>query len=572
MTFAHPGWLWLLPLALLPVILHLLGRRRRHERPFSWVRLLAEAQHEGRYRSRPLEWLILALRVLALALPILALAGARWGTLPAVRTVAVDVSGSIQGLQPRLSRVLPLLRERFPEARWVYFADRLLPRYQQTSLKTRYAVLQELGQPVLVLTDGQASGFVGLEPRPHDWIVVQIGDTLRSNVALEEALVPTPYGLPGLPLQVRVRLRNDDRRPARRVLTLRGRRPVHRQVNLPATGTVEVVESVVPGPEGRIQVSLSPEDDVPCDDHRELVVHQVQRLTLAWVGAPSVVLQALLEPQGVPHLFQVRRYHRWPSPATLQTFDGVLVNHLPPPAPGTPLATWLRQAAPRVLVLDTTGAWARFLGMQAGPMTRMQVEEEELRATPLTPGPGDRVLLRSASGRPVAVAHGSVVLLGLHPDRSGTWPLTPGFVRFFYEQALKPRQGTVVRSGVPAGTAVQVPLPPNARPPFLLQGPVETRMLTPRPVNGTPTLVAEPIHSGFYRVLAAEDTLARFTVVCPAEESDPRVAPPERWHQMPGVRVMSLRQFLKLRSVALAPWLLALALLALALEAVLLRR
>ncbi len=575
MSFGHPGFLWLLPLALLPVILHLLGRRRRQERPFSWVRLLAEAQREGRYRSRPLEWLILALRVLALALPILALAGARWGSLPEIRTIAVDVSGSMQGLQRQLTRIIPVLRERFPEAHWVYFADRLLYRFQATGLPTRYSVLQGLATPLLVITDGQASGLVRFQRPTGSWWVVLLADSTRQNMAVEAVETPAPYGLRGMPVRLRIRLRNYGPVPAQRVLTLQGATPVHQQVEVPGRSTVEVTQQVVPGPGGRVQISLSPADALPCDDRQDFVFQVIHRVSLAWIGPPSVVLQALLQPEEGHRLFDVRRFSQWPGPAVLQGFDGVLVTLRPPPKAGTPLASWLRRASARVLVFDTSGAWARFLGLSTGPMARFEVQGEALRARPVTPGATTRVLLRSTSGKVVVVEQGSVVLFGFDPDRAGTWPLTENFVRLFYEVALQPRHRGWVRNGVPAGTPVSIPLPPAARPPFVLEGPQEREILTPsQSQGGEPVLQVEPLRPGLYRVLAAEDTLARFTVACPGEESDPRPAPVTTWRQRLGNQgqVLSLSQFLQLRSDPLTPWLLLLALLALALEAVLLRR
>jgi hypothetical protein len=74
--FAHPLLLWTLPLALLPVLLHRL-LRRKEPLPvveFPAMRLLEKAAQRDRLRQRRLEWLLLAVRVLALAVLIVGFA------------------------------------------------------------------------------------------------------------------------------------------------------------------------------------------------------------------------------------------------------------------------------------------------------------------------------------------------------------------------------------------------------------------------------------------------------------------------------------------------------------------
>ncbi len=569
MRFLHPGVLWWLPLALLPLVLHLLGRRRRRERPFPWVWLLAQAQHQGRYRSRPVEWLVLFLRMLALALALLALAGPRWGALPVIRTVALDASGSMYRPGTSLTRMLPQLRLWWPEARWVTFADRILPRYQRTDLATRYAVLRSLPGPVLVLTDGQASGFVGLHRSPIPWVVVLLGDSQRPNVQVEALTALSPYTLKGFPLRVRVRLRNFGDQPARRILTLEGREALHRQVEIPAKGEWETDLQVVPDAEGHVQATLRPADDFPCDDHRDLVVQTVGRQDLAWVGSSSPVLQALVQPEGTPALFRVHRFPRVPNPAQLAPYSVVLFYGVS--APGPSFRSWLLHTRQRILIFDTTGTWARLLGLQADPPQNLRVDGEALRATPLT-GSG-HIQVQSDEGRAVVVEQGRVVLFGLDPDRAGPWVLTPAFVRLFYRLAVANADGITLANGVKAGTPWILPLPENTSPPYLLQGAGESRILSPSEHEGRPALRLTLLRAGYYRILAGTDTLARLTVVCPAEESDPVRASREQWQQVmaPGSRVLSWEELAASRPVDLRPGLLVAALLALALEAVLLR-
>jgi hypothetical protein len=67
--FAHPLFLWTLPLALLPVLWHRLFRRKQPLPvvEFPAMRLLEKAAQRDRRRQRRREWLLLAVRVLTLA-------------------------------------------------------------------------------------------------------------------------------------------------------------------------------------------------------------------------------------------------------------------------------------------------------------------------------------------------------------------------------------------------------------------------------------------------------------------------------------------------------------------------
>ena len=198
---------------------------------------------------------------------------------------------------------------------------------------------------------------------------------------------------------------------------------------------------------------------------------------------------------------------------------------------------------------------------------------EHLKARPFRAGPGMRVLVRSATGQPVVAEQGRVVLFGFLPDQAGTWPLTPEFVRLVYRLAAQGTARIEVLNGIATGTRVRLPLPEDAAPPYRLEGPQGTVPLTPILEGGRPVLEFVPFLEGFYRVLARSDTLARVTVVCPPEESDPTPASPEEWHRHLGAlgKVMGLKEFLGLRDLTLTPWLLVAALAFLFLEAVLLR-
>jgi len=69
----NPMLLWLLPVALLPIALHLLARRRPKPIDFPTVRFLMETRAQHRARNRLVELLLLLLRILVIAAVIVAL-------------------------------------------------------------------------------------------------------------------------------------------------------------------------------------------------------------------------------------------------------------------------------------------------------------------------------------------------------------------------------------------------------------------------------------------------------------------------------------------------------------------
>jgi hypothetical protein len=104
MTFLQPFVLWGLPLILLPVLIHLLNRMRHRPQPWAAMRFLVSATRSSVNNARLRQWLILALRVLAVLMLILfvgrPLAGGwlGWALAPAPDAILVllDRSASME--------------------------------------------------------------------------------------------------------------------------------------------------------------------------------------------------------------------------------------------------------------------------------------------------------------------------------------------------------------------------------------------------------------------------------------------------------------------------------------------
>lgn len=74
MIFLNPSFLWALSLLAIPVIIHLFNFRRYKKQVFSDIRFLKQVQEESKAKRKLKEWLILAARMLAIALLVIAFA------------------------------------------------------------------------------------------------------------------------------------------------------------------------------------------------------------------------------------------------------------------------------------------------------------------------------------------------------------------------------------------------------------------------------------------------------------------------------------------------------------------
>ena len=67
MTFLNPIWLYALPLVLLPIVIHLLNQRRHRTVDWGAMQFLLSAKKMSRGMARLKQWLIMAMRMLAIA-------------------------------------------------------------------------------------------------------------------------------------------------------------------------------------------------------------------------------------------------------------------------------------------------------------------------------------------------------------------------------------------------------------------------------------------------------------------------------------------------------------------------
>lgn len=158
LKFLFPAALWALPLASLPVILHLLFRRKSPVMPFSTLRFIKASVQRTAARKRVQKWVLLATRVALLALLIAAVAqpakapGGGWSApgKSSIAAIVVDTSFSmelLQGHQPLLARadaaVRELLSGQLAGAKAAIFRSATPPADQPEQLKDASEILAE---------------------------------------------------------------------------------------------------------------------------------------------------------------------------------------------------------------------------------------------------------------------------------------------------------------------------------------------------------------------------------------------------------------------------------------------
>lgn len=297
LTFLSPAWALGLAAAVgLPVLAHLLSRSRYLPVDFPGTRFVAQAVIETRRINRPRHWLLLMLRVLALAAVVGAFMQPRWDRAAAAPghqrgecvVLILDVSASMQrnergeplidqarmlahaqldaldpqhdraviilaGLAPRPllgepSGNFTLLRDRLDAARWTYEAADMAG-----AVALADAVLADQDRPgrVVILSDGQATNRPATPLQtPLSGAALtelRVGDEPAGNLAVH-LLDAAPYPpVAGVPLDLTVELNNFGPTPAEVTLHAEGGgAPASQRISLNAGAAITQVVTLIP--------------------------------------------------------------------------------------------------------------------------------------------------------------------------------------------------------------------------------------------------------------------------------------------------------------------------------------
>jgi len=311
--FLQPLWLWALPAALLPLLLHLVARRQPPTVPFPAVRYLLQVTQDHQRRLRLQHWLLLLVRTLLILALVLALAGptvARQGLpghAPAALVLILDnspSSGAVSGGVPVLNQLRDAARDILAKATeedavWLLTANGTARRAPVAALRR---TVDSLAPSEVRLDLGvalaRAADLLAQEARPAEVIVLSdLQRTALSPAAVKAPLlVARPAGTPPANLgvsaldpgeqpwapgehRVRVRLTGDSGRTTPLVLRL-GERDSRPRL----AGVDGVTEAPVQAPAPgwiRLAAVIDP-DELRADDRRETMVRVLPVARARW--------------------------------------------------------------------------------------------------------------------------------------------------------------------------------------------------------------------------------------------------------------------------------------------------
>ncbi len=256
MGFVAPGLLWLVGLAAIPVVIHLLSRLRLQRAPFPSLALLATVRRERFSWLRLKELLLLAFRTLALLALLLALArpflrhrlsglgraadlvivlddsysmgySDRWQKAQAAARELLKGLGSGRRAMVLLASEWNRTEEFLPAGRLIRRIDSLAPSFSAATLDSVMSRALREARPtrsdVVLITDLQQHSVGGLIPVGRDSLsatFINVADARFDNASVVRLYPIDRYPAAGRPARLKADLRNHGRTPVTRTLVL----------------------------------------------------------------------------------------------------------------------------------------------------------------------------------------------------------------------------------------------------------------------------------------------------------------------------------------------------------------
>lgn len=336
-----PALTWLLPLLAVPVLCHLLARSRPPVYRFSSVEFLQKVVKRTTRLRQPKDWLLIALRTLAmlallLVFPGLLLLGKDAPAPGAQRTtvVLIDRSASMAAMEGAGSRFqaacaaasewLDSTRPDLVNLVWTgHQAEAVFPdpgpnRGYLMDLLTRSRVRPEPGPPgpaldiawrqlsaargnreLVIISDFQDTAWRDLQTAVPPGVKVRtipVATTAPENLAVSSLVAVPSTPVAGQEILLLVKVANFSDTLRRTTLTLdAGGARQSRAVEVPARGEAEISLPLRPAAGGLLPVTAALEaDGFPADDQAHAVVQVRESLRLAITSAPDAPAAAVL--------------------------------------------------------------------------------------------------------------------------------------------------------------------------------------------------------------------------------------------------------------------------------------
>jgi hypothetical protein len=157
MNFSYPFFLYLLPLALIPLIIHLISNIIIRTKPFPNIFILKALKQEARGVKKISDLILILIRTIIIILIVLSLSKPyiSFGNMPSI--IIFDVSASISPFKEKIEEI----SNKYPNVKKVYISDKIYENIPKEMLSTfNYELLNKFNlKDALVISDFQRTSF-----------------------------------------------------------------------------------------------------------------------------------------------------------------------------------------------------------------------------------------------------------------------------------------------------------------------------------------------------------------------------------------------------------------------------
>lgn len=457
MSFQHTIFLYALPLAALPILIHLFASRMQRRTLFPWIKLLVGAQCEGRKRRKLLEILILILRTLAIASLILLAASPYRGELFKFKYVAVDNSPSARYDSVRISKLIKEIKSKTQSLEIFYILDKLYQRPFNYDIPADLFILKKLEEPGIVISDFQVSNAGTYEDSSSLVVKIPPPDDVLKILAVKAEPGIT---MRGFEAHLKVFLRAKERKAVRLNL--------YSNEKLITGGNFEVSpDSInlltlrfIPTHGGIWKAEILPFDDLPEDNIRYFPLTVLEKLRVGIVGNNRFIAKAL-------NPFKIKNYplkvkNGLKGSEDLTGFDILFLTDMTIPYLSLMNVLRYTENGGKLVIFSNKipPTFLNVLGISGKQMdsSTVIIKQDTLKFDNLMQFEGGKILMRDVNGKSIVVskkfAAGKCILVGLPSGiNESLFPISPAFVPFLYSLIEKMFNAksriTVIEAGTP---------------------------------------------------------------------------------------------------------------------------
>ena len=179
MNFSYPFFLYLLPLTIVPIIIHLIFNIIRRQKPFPNIFILKIIKEEERGLKKISDLILIILRILIILLIILLLSKPYISFEKMPSLMIIDVSASMKPFKEKIEKIL----NEYPNIKKLYISDKVYEKMPNQMLSTlNYGVFKKLNlDNSIVISDFQKSNFLSLE----NYRKYKIGEVSKNRAIID---------------------------------------------------------------------------------------------------------------------------------------------------------------------------------------------------------------------------------------------------------------------------------------------------------------------------------------------------------------------------------------------------